>query len=154
MQFITLDLEQMLQALNKLEATTQPKWGTMNAQRMVEHLTEMLIASAGNPIEGFNQLLIPEDKLPKMLAFLDSDDPMPREFKAPFAPEVYELKNEELELAIDELVDAWLNYEEYYETHPTATQLHPYYGMCDKTKWDRIHQKHFTHHFQQFGLVD
>ncbi|HNS43320.1 MAG TPA: hypothetical protein PKN22_11225, partial [Taishania sp.] len=69
MQFITLDLEQMLQALNKLEATTQPKWGTMNAQRMVEHLTEMLIASAGNPIEGFNQLLIPEEILPKMQAF-------------------------------------------------------------------------------------
>ncbi|MCO5259158.1 MAG: DUF1569 domain-containing protein [Crocinitomicaceae bacterium] len=152
MEFIQLDLEGFLTALNKLEATTSPKWGSMNAQRMVEHLTEGINMSMGIGAEAYQTLLIPEEQLPKMQAFLDSEEPMPRNFKAPFAPAEYELRNEELELAIDEFVETWLDYEEHYETNPTATYLHPYYGVLDKKGWDRVHQKHFTHHFQQFGV--
>jgi oxepin-CoA hydrolase / 3-oxo-5,6-dehydrosuberyl-CoA semialdehyde dehydrogenase len=150
MGFISTDLETIIRSLDKLSATTQPQWGAMNAQRMVEHLTEGLQMSIGI---GEYQLLIPEDKIDKMKAILASDEPMPRGFKVPFAPEKYELRNEELELAVDELIENWLAFEEYYEENPTKEHLHPYYGMLDKNGWLRIHEKHFTHHFEQFGLL-
>ncbi len=150
MQFIQTDLETILAYLNQLDASTQPKWGKMSAQRMVEHLTESINMSMGQSEFG---LLIPAEKIEKMQAILASDTPMPKEFKASFAPEEYTLRNEELELAVDELVDTWLAYEEYYEAHPGQLHLHPYYGDLSKEGWDRMHSKHFTHHFEQFGLL-
>lgn len=150
MAFIQTDLETILTYLNKLDDSSQPLWGKMSAQRMVEHLSESLQMAIG---EGEHQLLIPEEKIEKMQGILVSDIPMPKEFKAPFAPEEYTLRNEEIELAIDELVDNWIAFEEYYEVHPEAKHLHPFYGDLDKKGWNRINAKHFTHHFEQFGLL-
>ena len=153
MEFISTDLETLISYLNKLDATTQPLWGKMEAQRMIEHLTEGVYMSIGKNMEQFNELLVPADKLPKMRAFLASAEPMPRDFKAPYAPEEYILKNEEIELAVDDFVDAWLAYEEYYESKPNKSHFHPFYGDLNKPEWDRMHAKHFTHHFQQFRLI-
>lgn len=150
MQFIQTDLEIFLTYLNKLDVSVKPLWGKMNAQRMVEHLTDSIYMSVG---EGQYELLIPEEKIGKMKVLLASDTPMPKEFKVPFAPEDYSLRNEELELAVDEFVDAWLAYEEYYSSDPDKENLHPFYGDLNKGEWDRIHSKHFTHHFEQFGLI-
>jgi oxepin-CoA hydrolase/3-oxo-5,6-dehydrosuberyl-CoA semialdehyde dehydrogenase len=150
MAFIQTDLETILTSLNKLEASSQPLWGKMSAQRMVEHLSDSLKMSIG---VGEYQLLIPEEKIEKMQAILASDTPMPRDFNAPFAPEEYTLRNEEIELAVDELVDNWIAFEEYYEANPEAKNLHPFYGDLDKKGWHQLHAKHFTHHFEQFGLV-
>lgn len=150
MQFIQTDLETILNYLNKLDASTPPLWGKMNAQRMVEHLTDSIYMSIGR---GAFELLIPAEKTKKMQALLESDTPMPKDFKVPFAPEEYTLRNEELELAIDELVDAWLAYEEYYASNPDQLHLHPFYGDLNRKGWERIHSKHFTHHFEQFGLI-
>jgi oxepin-CoA hydrolase/3-oxo-5,6-dehydrosuberyl-CoA semialdehyde dehydrogenase len=150
MQFIQPDLETFLSHLNRLESTAQPQWGKMSAQRMVEHLTETVYMSMGNSEFG---LLIPEEKIEKMQTILFSDVPMPKEFKVPFAPEEYTLRNEELELAVDEFVETWLNYEEYYEQNQGQLHLHPFYGDLNKEGWDRMHSKHFTHHFEQFGIL-
>lgn len=151
MQYIHPDLETLLSIINKIDASTQPKWGKMNAQRMIEHLTDSIFMSMG---QGNHTLLIPTDKIEKSQTILASDKPMPKEFSVPFAPEEYTLRNEELELAVDEFVDAWLAYEEYYEEQPEKLNLHPFYGDLNKGQWDRMHSKHFTHHFQQFGLID
>lgn len=150
-QFVQPNLETFLSYLNKLEPTTTPQWGTMNAQRMVEHLSEILQMSIGNGPKL--ELLIPADKIEKMQAILESDTPMPKDFKVPFAPEEYTLRNEELELAIDEFVDSWLAFEEFYEENPDKTVLHPFYGELNAKQWYRLHSKHFTHHFEQFNLL-
>lgn len=150
MVFIQTDLETILSYLNQLDNSSQPLWGKMNAQRMVEHLSESLRMSIG---VGEYQLLIPEEKIEKMQGILASETPMPKEFKVPFAPEEYTLRNEEIELAIDELVDNWIAFEEYYEVNPEMKNLHPFYGDLDKDGWHRLHSKHFTHHFEQFGLI-
>ena len=73
MSFISCDLESFLGVLSKLEKTSTPSWGTMSAQRMVEHLTDGVNMSMGN---GDFKLEIPEDRIAKMLQFLDSDKPM------------------------------------------------------------------------------
>lgn len=148
--FIETDLESVLNYLNKLEADTQPAWGAMSAQRMVEHLTDTVrIATGKNPQE----LLVPEDRLPKMLAFLESEKPMAINFEVPFAKAETGVRNEELELAVDEFVEEYLEFMELFESNPEHTSLHPYYGHLNYAQWNRLNQKHLSHHFKQFNLI-
>jgi hypothetical protein len=148
--FIEPNIESILATLAKLTSEKKPAWGEMSAQRMVEHLTDSVQVSTGkNQLE----LLIPEEKIEKMQAFLASDKGMAKNIEVPFAKKDTPVRNEELELAVDELVDEWLAFEEYYEENPSATQLHPFYGQLNFEQWKQLHAKHFTHHFQQFELI-
>lgn len=150
MSFIEIDLETVLPILGKLEANQQPIWGSMSAQRMVEHLTDLIQMSVG--MGGF-KIEIPEERIESMQRFIESDKPMARGIDVALAPKDWTLRNEELELAIDEFVENWIMFEEYFEENPDAETIHPFYGVLNEKKWRRMHSKHFTHHFQQFGLI-
>ncbi len=150
MEFIDADLETALQLLNKLDKDDKPLWGTMSAQRMVEHLTDTIRLACG---EGNFQLEIPEEKVERAQSFLASEHPMPKNFVATFAPEDAQLRNEDFDLAIDEFSQAWIAFEEYYEEHPDAVNIHPNFGKLSYKQWIRIHSKHLTHHLQQFGIL-
>ncbi len=151
MSFISLDLENLLTALNKLQPTAKPKWGKMSAQRMVEHLSES-IALSMDKNHGY-ALQIPKEKIEAMQTFLAGDKPFLPNFKVIFAPESAPLKHDELELAIDEFVDVWLSFEDYASEQDDSVVLHPYYGELTVEQWTRMHQKHITHHFEQFELI-
>lgn len=150
MNFIELNLENVLKVLDNLSADSKPSWGKMNAQQMIEHLTDGIKMSTGKisfPSE------VAEDVMIKMRAFLYTDKPMKKEISVAFAKENPELINEELELAIDEFVIEWIDFEEYYDLNPNAKHSHPYYGNLNHEEWCLLHKKHFTHHFNQFGLL-
>ena len=149
MEFLELDISEMILQLDKLNAESKPLWGQMSAQRMVEHLTDTIKMSSGKvkfPLE------IPEDKIEKMQAFLDSDKPMARGIDVPFAKKETELRNDEIELAIDEFLLEWIDFENHYDEDETRKELHPYYGYLNYDQWMCLHSKHITHHFEQFGL--
>jgi hypothetical protein len=148
--FVDTELEVVLPIFDKLTTTTPALWGTMSSQRMVEHLVDVIRIATG---ESPQPLLIDEEKLPSMLRFLESDKPMAKEIQVPFATADMSLRNEELALAIDEYTEAWISFEELYETNPDLTHIHPYYGSLNYAQWKRLHTKHLTHHFQQFGLL-
>lgn len=144
------NLENVISTLNDLEANTKPLWGSMSAQRMVEHLSDTLAIAAGkNP----QTLLTPEDKLVRMQAFLETDRPMARNLEVPFAPKDAKIRNEDLDLAIDEFVDEWLNFEETFEANADHTEVHAFYGSLNFDQWRKLNDKHLTHHFEQFGLI-
>lgn len=151
MKFIATDLEILLPYFDKLQADTKPLWGSMSAQRMIEHLTDTLKIATGEvtfPME------IPEDKIERMVAFLDSDKLMAKGLKVPFALENTPLRHSEIELAIDEYVETWIDLETLYNSSPGLTNSHPYYGSLNFEQWKRLHSKHLTHHFTQFKLVE
>lgn len=151
MAFVSTDLESILSYLNKLTPDTKPSWGSMSAQRMVEHLTDTYrIATGENP----QKLVMEEEKLPRMLAFLESDKPMAQNIAVGFAQSETPLRHEELELAVDEFIDTVLHFEELYENNPEMREIHPYYGPLNYEQWQRLNAKHLTHHFTQFGLID
>jgi hydroxymethylglutaryl-CoA reductase len=150
MKFISTNLEVLLPLFEKLEADQMPLWGTMKAQRMIEHLSETLEIAAGEKIVPME---VPEEKIEKMLAFLESDKPMARNLQVTFAAENTPLKHDELELAIDEYVERWIDLEALYAVSPSLTNPHPYYGELNFEQWKRLHAKHLTHHFEQFGLI-
>ncbi|MFM7681145.1 MAG: DUF1569 domain-containing protein [Bacteroidota bacterium] len=150
MSFANCDLESFLAVLCKLEESSSPEWGNMSAQRMVEHLTDGINMSMGI---GDFQLEIPEDRISKMVQFLDSDKPMAQNIQVSFAKPETPLRNADLDDAIDEFTLAWVDFEELYENQPAFSALHPYYGNLNFEQWIRLHSKHFTHHFNQFGLI-
>ncbi len=150
MEFIEANLENILPYFEKLSPESKPLWGSMSAQRMVEHLTDTLkIATGENP----QKLEIPADRIERMQAFLESDKPMAQNIEVPFAKKDTGLRHEELELAVDEFVDTWLHFEELYEQNPELKELHPFYGQLSYEQWQRLNSKHLTHHFTQFGLL-
>lgn len=150
MNFIAADLSEFLILLEKLSADTTPHWGEMSAQRMVEHLTDGIRMSMG---VGDFKLEIPEDRVSKMVLFLDSEKPMAQNIQVSFATADTPLRNDDLDEAIDEFTLAWVDFEELYENNPDFTALHPFYGNLNYKQWLRLHSKHFTHHFSQFGLI-
>ena len=150
MTFIAPELPVFLTVLQKLSADTKPQWGSMSAQRMVEHLSDVIKMSMG---EGKFELLVPEDKVPAMQRFITSDKPMVRNAKVDFAPENYTLRHSDLEDAIDEFTLCWVDFEEYYEMNDGKKHLHPFYGELNFEQWKMLHSKHFSHHFEQFQLI-
>ena len=147
--FLSPDLETFLGKIANLSSETSSAWGSMNAQQMIEHLSNSIDLSLGK-MEA--TLSITEDKVAGALAYLRSDKPFPKDFKTNYAPENPALKNENLEDAIDELTIKWIEFEEYYLENPNASHLHPVYGMLNEADWLKVHSKHFTHHFLQFNL--
>jgi oxepin-CoA hydrolase/3-oxo-5,6-dehydrosuberyl-CoA semialdehyde dehydrogenase len=145
-----LDLEAMLAQLSALKPNTTPTWGQMSPQRMVEHLADALYMSIG---QGEYKLEVPEERIERMQAWLESDKPMAKDVQVSFATPQTPLRNDELETAVDEFTDAFLSFLEHYEENESAMALHPFYGQLNYAQWQRLHTKHFAHHFEQFGLI-
>jgi len=146
-----MELETMLSILNRLSSSKTPLWGKMNAQEMVEHLSDMLMISRGT---GNFTIDVDAETIARRQQFLSSDKEMAKNIAVPFTKDIIELRHDELELALDEFADEWINFTEYYENNPSASVIHPYYGDLDYNLWLKMHDKHFTHHFKQFGLIE
>lgn len=150
MEFVQADLCAFLEILENLDEKKSASWGKMTPQRMIEHLSDCIYMSCGI---GNHELLIPEEKIKGMQAFLISDKEMPQNIQVPFAKENTPLRNTDIELALDEFTMAWVDFEEMYSEDSKKTELHPYYGNLNYEQWLLLHSKHFTHHFSQFGLM-
>ena len=151
MSSFEMSFEDLLIGLNKLTPSQQPVWGEMSSQRMVEHLSEMLRMAQGTTLFT---LSIPEDKVAKMQDFLYSDKEMAKNIAVDIAPADRELRNDELELAIDEFTEEWINFIDFFEANPGVKTMHPFYGYLDFDLWMLMHKKHFYHHFKQFQLAE
>ena len=146
-----MEFTEMLAVLNGLTPNQKPLWGKMKAQEMVEHLSDMLMMSRGT---GNFTIDVDAETIARRQQFLSSDKEMAKNIAVPFTKDIIELRHDELELALDEFADEWINFTEYYENNPSASVIHPYYGDLDFNLWLKMHDKHFTHHFKQFGLIE
>jgi oxepin-CoA hydrolase/3-oxo-5,6-dehydrosuberyl-CoA semialdehyde dehydrogenase len=69
-------------------------------------------------------------------------------------PGLMELEFKNMEAATLELENILERYEQFFENNPDIKTAHPTFGYLTKKEWDVFHQKHFIHHFSQFGLSD
>ncbi|MCR9173648.1 MAG: DUF1569 domain-containing protein [bacterium] len=151
MNYIEPTLASALAHLEKLTPTSKPAWGSLTPIGMVEHITDSLHLAQGK-LDGV-ELQVPEDKLDKAIGFLHSDHPLPKHFKAPYGEADEENRNATLEDAIEEFTSNWNEFVQYFDKNPGKRHLHPSFGHLNKEEWLRLHSKHLTHHFQQFGLI-
>ena len=145
-------LEKYLMLLDHLSDSTQALWGKMTAQHMVEHLVQAVQMGNGKlKVECFN----PPEKIPTLKRFLMSDRPLPKLFINPLiGPDLLPLKFSNLDEAKENLKKEIDDYYNCFEKNPGLKFMNATFGELNKEEWDKFHQKHFTHHLSQFGLID
>lgn len=144
---------EIIQSLNQLQSDTPALWGKMNAQQMLEHVQLVIEVSMGIITIPFPEELAKTDRVKQL--FLMSDQPLRRNFKAPFIgeePAAYRFSDlEEAKLRFIECMQA---FDRYYTEKPDARHVHPVFGILNESEWRVFHRKHITHHFSQFGLIN
>lgn len=152
--FIELNVKEIRKALNALTENTKPKWGKMQSQQMLEHVEMGLLYSIGEP--EAEKCYISEDELEAYQDFLYNFRKMPKGYEAPFLPSdgsLPPLKHKNLQAAKEALLETLQRFLIYYKEHPEAEHMNYVYGKMNKEMAELLHRKHFTHHFEQFGLI-
>lgn len=146
-----MTLPELAQRIDLLREDTQPQWGKMTPQHMVEHLTATLLLATGKVTV---KVYTPQNQLAQMRAFLMSDRPIPRGVVSPaVGSDLPPLKNESFGAAIEEFRSCFETFQSYYEENPEAVHINPAFGELTYAEWQQFMKKHFTHHFEQFGLL-
>jgi hypothetical protein len=146
------NLDHVFELLEKLSPETPALFGIFRPQHMVEHLTLVLKFSNGK----LPQPLYSEPDRAKHIKHytIHTDREMSRGFKAPMmTDELPELSEKNLASAILKLKQELDDFDIYFKAHPYSKPKNPVMGELDHREWIIFHNKHFTHHFKQFGLV-
>ncbi|SEF99061.1 oxepin-CoA hydrolase / 3-oxo-5,6-dehydrosuberyl-CoA semialdehyde dehydrogenase [Halpernia humi] len=152
--FISLKIESIKKALNNLTENTEKKFGEMSPQLMVEHLEDVTKNGFGNLNEkDFPE--IPEEKLELLQDWLYSNQKIRPGAKYPLLKEGEEmqLKYKNLDEAKEHLLATLKEFLIFYRENPLAETYHPRFGKLNKEMMELFHRKHYTHHFEQFGLI-
>jgi len=155
MDAVKLDFIQngLMKCLQPLSANATGKWGKMNGQQMVEHLSLIFSASSGKINAA---LATPEEYLPRYKEFLRSDKEFKENTKAPstlIPDEPQAHKHTTLLSALQELQAELDYFFEFFKTHPGIKTMHPAFGELDFEEWILAHYKHVVHHLKQFELL-
>jgi hypothetical protein len=144
-------MDTIVNLVDSLKPDTPALWGKMTPQHMVEHVTMVVLISAGKlKIECYT----PTERQPVMKAFLMSEKPMPRNVISPaIGPDLVPLQFNSFEEAVSNFKAAVAAFHNYFNEKPDATLTNPAFGDLNYDQWKQFHKKHLTHHFAQFGLV-
>ena len=138
--------------INKLKGDEKAKWGKMNAQQMIEHVSAFFKVST-QKIQF--PLTTPVEHLPKYKEFLLSEKEFKENTKAPVLPEEpLPLRYSNMQEALEKLKKSVDEFFEFFKTDPDKKTLHPAFGDLNFDEWVQLHHKHVTHHLKQFGLID
>ncbi len=137
--------------INKLKGDEKAKWGKMNAQQMVEHVSAFFKVST-QKIQF--PLVTPVEHLPKYKEFLLSEKEFRENTKAPVLPEEpLPLRYPNMQEAKDKLKLSVAEFFEFFKNEPDKKTLHPAFGDLNFDEWVQLHHKHIMHHLKQFGLM-
>ena len=137
--------------LNDLPAVAVGKWGKMNGQQMVEHLSGFFKVSTG---KLKFPLVTPIDHLPKYIEFLYSNKDFRENTKAPILPEEpLPIRFTNIKESLAELEEEVKTFNDIFLKNETLITQHPVFGNLNYEEWVLLHYKHVTHHLRQFGLL-
>lgn len=152
--FLDLKFNTVRKLLNGLSENSEKKFGIMSPQMMVEHLEEVVRKGFENTdAKDFEQ--IPEEQIEKLQDWLytnmkirpGAQYPLLKEGETPV------LRHKNLDMAKEALLNSLKEFQIYYRENPHAQHYHTKFGMLNKEMWELFQRKHFTHHFEQFGLI-
>jgi len=141
---------ELTRVLSQLDADAPRKWGKMNVQQMIEHMSDYLrIASGRTPM----QVLTEDDMIPRMHAFLASD----KQFKENtpnnlMGDEPAPVRHATKQDAVAELQAEIDHFFEVHGIDVSRKTANPFFGMLDFEQQVQLLYKHSTHHLRQFGL--
>jgi len=142
--------KQFIPIIQKLDFSSPSKWGKMNAQQMVEHVSSFFKVSSG---KLKFPLATPAEHLPKYKEFLMSEKEFRENTKAPVLPEEpLPLQYKTMHEAIMDLEHQVNDFFDYFADNPEKKTMHPAFGELNFEEWIQLHHKHVKHHLKQFGL--
>jgi len=145
--------QQVFDRLKKLRADDKPGFGLMGPQHMVEHLGLVLRFCNGKAPQ---QLHFPKEKADMVKSVLIyTDKEISAGFKTPILPKdgLLPLEFPSLDTAIAALSHELDAFDQYFKQFPQAKPMNPIMGELDHREWTIFQNKHFTHHYKQFGLL-
>jgi len=138
--------------LQSLDANAKGKWGVMNAQQMVEHMSYSLSDANGKTQKN---ILTPAEHLSKYKEFAMSDKPFKENTKNIELSETpASIKHSSIQNSIDEMKQEWVDFKRAYENNPTKTITNPFFGDLNFEESVHLLHKHARHHARQFGMED
>lgn len=135
----------------KINADAKGSWGVLNAQQMVEHMSDSISFATG---KNNQKLISPVEKVDVFKAFAMSD----KEFK-PNTPNslMSEIpapaKHPNMQASIDELKQTIADFIQYFDNNKGSTLTNPFFGELNFEEWTHLLYKHAVHHCKQFGLL-
>ena|ERR1051326_8739608 len=137
--------------LRSLDPAAKGKWGKMNAQQMVEHLTDSTRVATG---KEYQKKELTEEQTEKARKFFLSDKPFRENTTNHLLPvEPYAIRNSSMENAIKEFDDEVKEFFSLFNDLARTT-INPFAGEFNFEQWVQLLHKHFQHHARQFGLSE
>jgi hypothetical protein len=135
----------MIQRLHQLTPDTQPRWGKLDAERLLCHLADTLSMSLGNLyIPSVNKRAFQHFPLKHLMLYVF---PLPKNL--PTAPELllstpgnFEADRQRVVTLIEKLA----------ATPNREGAEHPFFGQLTNDEWNVLQWKHTDHHLRQFGV--
>ncbi len=151
--FVEMTEEKIQECLNHLKEDTQPVWGIMTPQHMIEHL-EYTYKIASGEIQDF-EISTPEKILEKVTNSLWNYKKFPKNSLFPLLEKntLAELKHSNFNMAVEKFKVQREKYLEYFKENPNALLSNMVFGKLNKYEWYLLERKHLNHHFEQFGLI-
>ncbi len=138
----------IVQRINQLTPTTQPKWGKMSVAQMLAHC-------------NVTYEMIYENKHPKPNAFLrfilktfikkKVVDETPYQNNSKTAPQFIVTDAKDFEAEKKRLVNYINKTQQLGENHFDKLESHSF-GTLTNTEWNNMLYKHLNHHLSQFGV--
>ena len=138
--------------LQQIPSDSQPAWGKMSLQQMIEHFSDTVRTASGKLIP--KKVLTKEEELPKMQAFLKSDKPFRENTPNPLMPEVpAPVRHASLTAAITELQGELTYFFDVFGANSKLMTTNPFFGDLDYNLNVQFLYKHAVHHLRQFGVT-
>jgi hypothetical protein len=142
--------EEYTKILSGLDTDTPGKWGKMNLQQMIEHMSDYVRIASGRTLM---EIVTPEDKLPRMRAFLESGKPFPENTPNALMPETpLPVRHVTKAEAVAELQNELDHFFAVHEQETGRTTANPFFGHLVYEQQVQLLHKHATHHLRQFGV--
>ena len=143
---------QYTKILDRLDEATPNKWGKMNVRQMIEHMAEYVrIANGRLPMET----ITPEEKLPRMQGFLESEKQFPENTPNVLMPDTpAPVKHATKRDAVNELQQEIDHFFAVHEQETVRATANPFFGKLDFNQQVQLLYKHGTHHLRQFGAME
>jgi hypothetical protein len=136
--------DEFIKRINSITQEDMPAFGVMNVNQMIAHCADQFRMAFGE-VPGLYRQNVDLKKLMEMSArgeSLPTVDGLDQELGQGTKPTT--LENDK-SILID-YIEEYFNTPDDYQFH-----FHPFIGDMDKEKWNRLVERHLSHHLKQFG---
>ncbi|HFA48963.1 MAG TPA: hypothetical protein ENJ95_08100 [Bacteroidetes bacterium] len=147
-EFLT---QQVNELLKNLKPDTEPAFGLMTPQHMVEHLTlgiKISVKRHGEPEDP------PTEKQLGFQRFIKNGAILKHKPSDKTKADLPELIYDNIEEAIEEIAVGVERFYNHYEANPGFKCCNKFFGELGFTDLELFHYQHFRFHFWQFGLLE